>query len=658
MASTPPLAEIPTDPDLIAASKPPLSIPDILRRARTLMQVGLALLLLLLSGALGFEMSQRQGMAAVQANAGHRLELFASTVDSLLNRLEHVPATIQLNKDVLAMLRDPGELSRVKVVNGYLKELNSHLGSMVVYILNERGIVVAASNGDETTGFVGEDLAFRPYFLDGLSGKVGRHFAIGNTQGVPGYYLSNPIRDGQKVIGVAVIKISLEPIEQAWSMLGVPALIADENRVVILSSQADWRYTTLTEQTVEQRVDWQLTQRYNLKTLPRFPLNTKLSELKDTQLTEGVVVNGGGLSPHLGSDVLAQARAIDKMHWQLLIFTDLGAVRKQAVLVSLLSCVAAGFVLLLGVVVNQRRRILAQKLESKRVLEQANAELESKVTRRTKALTETNLRLRQEVSERVQAERTLRAAQDELVQAAKLAVLGQLATGITHELSQPLSAIRTLSGNTFEFLKRGMLGTVESNLGIISRLADQMGGILHPLKGFARKAPASPAITDVGQAMNNALLLFNSRLRSEEITLNNDCPEGHTLAWCDPNRLEQVIVNLIGNALDAMREAPLKTLSVSARPTGDGWIRLTVSDTGSGIPEHLLPRLFEPFFTTKPVGIGLGLGLSISQDIVREFHGQLTAENLAEGGARFVLLLPEKGAHEDTPAPAHWPPSA
>jgi two-component system C4-dicarboxylate transport sensor histidine kinase DctB len=184
-----------------------------------------------------------------------------------------------------------------------------------------------------------------------------------------------------------------------------------------------------------------------------------------------------------------------------------------------------------------------------------------------------------------------------------------------------------------------------------------MGGIIHPLKGFARKAPASPAITDVGQAVNNALLLFNSRIRSEEVALSNHCPEGHTLAWCDPNRLEQVIVNLIGNALDAMREVTVKTLSLSALPTGDGWIRLTVSDTGSGIPEHLLPRLFEPFFTTKPVGIGLGLGLSISQDIVREFHGLLSAENMAEGGARFVLLLPEKGAHEDTPDPAHWPPS-
>ncbi|MGH6648019.1 ATP-binding protein [Aquabacterium sp.] len=658
MASTPPLAETTDTPDLVAGSKPLLSIPDILKRARTMMQVGLALVLLILSGALGFELSQRQGMAAVQVNAGHRLELFASTVDSLLNRLEHVPATIQLNKDVLAMLRDAGEPGHAKVVNGYLKELNSHLGSMVVYILNERGTVVAASNGGEPGGFVGEDLAFRPYFLDGLSGKVGRHFAIGNTQGVPGYYLSNPIRDGQRVVGVAVIKISLEPIEQAWSMLGVPALIADENRVVILSSQADWRYTTLAEQTVEQRVDWQLTQRYNLKTLPRFPLSARLSDLDSDQLSQGVVLNGAGLAPHLNADVLVQSMAIDKMHWQLLIFTDLAAVRKQAVLVSLLSCVAAGFVLLLGVVVNQRRRILAQKLESKRVLEQANAELENKVTRRTKALTDTNQRLRQEVSERVQAERTLRAAQDELVQAAKMAVLGQLATGITHELAQPLSAIRTLSGNTSEFLKRGILGTVESNLGIISRLADQMGGIIHPLKGFARKAPASPAVTDVGQAVNNALLLFNSRIQSEQVTLINHCPEGHTLAWCDPNRLEQVIVNLIGNALDAMREVPLKSLSLSALPTGDGWIRLTVSDTGSGIPEHLLPRLFEPFFTTKPVGIGLGLGLSISQDIVREFHGQLSAENPPEGGARFVLLLPEKSAHDDTPDPAHRPPSA
>lgn len=634
----------------------PLSFPDILGRTRLLLFGGIALGLVVLLGVLGFQLSARQGMAAVQSNASHRLELFASAVEGMLNRLEHVPATIQLNKDVLAMLRMPQQAERAEPVNAYLKELNAQLGSMAVYVLNERGIVVAASNSGEPGSFVGEDLAFRPYFLDALSGRVGRHFAIGNTSGVPGYYLSNPVRDGRKVVGVAVIKIALAPIEQAWSMLGVPALIADENQVVILSSQPEWRYSTLNDPPLERRVDWQLNQRYQQKTLPRFPLSSALTPLDAEQLAKGVVLNGSALGLHgMGTDLLVQSLPIDKMQWQLLTFSDLGAVRKQAVLVSLLSCVAAAFLSLLWLVFNQRRRMQAQKLQAQRLLEEANVRLEHTVARRTQALSETNVRLRQEVAERVQAERTLRAAQDELVQAAKLAVLGQLATGITHELAQPLGAIRTLAGNTVEFLKRGTLTTVESNLTLMARLADQMGSIIHQLKGFARKSPAVAATTDVAQAVNNTLLLFVSRLPTENVTLVNHCQEGLSLAWCDANRLEQVIVNLVGNALDAMRESPTKVLTLSAAHTPDGQVVLSVSDTGSGISEALMPRLFEPFVTTKPVGIGLGLGLAISRDIVREFHGELSAHNLPEGGACFTVSLPACLNHPAS-APANSPP--
>jgi two-component system C4-dicarboxylate transport sensor histidine kinase DctB len=299
--------------------------------------------------------------------------------------------------------------------------------------------------------------------------------------------------------------------------------------------------------------------------------------------------------------------------------------------------VATGCVLLLLLVVAQRRRILRQKLEAKALLEQANAQLESKVARRTRALTDTNARLQKEVAERQQAEQTLRAAQDELVQAAKLAVLGQLAAGITHELAQPLGAMRTLSGNAIEFMKRGNLATVEQNLGIIARLADQMGRIITPLKTFARKSPAIPAATDVAHAVGAALFLLDQRLTKAGITVVNHCEPGQAVAWCDQNRLEQVLINLIRNAGDAMADSPTKTLTLAAATTADG-VELSIADTGCGLPEG--GALFEPFFTTKPPGEGLGLGLAISRDIVREFGGDLRADSRPEGGACFVLHLP------------------
>ncbi len=629
------------------------SVPRILGRTRTLLQTLSALSLVIVLGVLGYQFSMQQGMATVRTNAGHRLDLFASAVEGMLNRLEHVPATIQLNRDVLALLQEPHAPERTRSVNGYLRELNSQLGSMAVYVLNERGIVVATSNSADKGSFMGEDLSFRPYFLEALSGHVGHHFAIGNTSGLPGYYLSNPVRDGQKVVGVAVIKISLAPIEKAWAMLGVPALIADENHVVILSSQPEWLYNTLVDPPLEKRVEWQVSQRYRQQNLPRFPLTPGLSELSSAKMLQGQAYSSRGLGLRdMGSDLLVQVMPLSKMQWELVTFADLSAVRKQAVLVSLLSCVAAAFLCLLWLAFNQRRRLTLQKLEAKQQLEQANARLEDMVALRTLALIAANEQLRREVQERVQTEHNLREAQDELVQAAKLAVLGQLATGITHELAQPLGAIRTLTSNTVAFLKRGALDTVESNLTVMARLADQMGHIVHQLKGFARKSPALASRTDVAQTVSNALLLFVSRLRTEDVTLVNRCQEGLSLVWCDPNRLEQVVVNLIGNALDAMRESSTRTLTIDAQPQPDGTVHLTVSDTGSGISDGLMHRLFDAFVTTKPVGIGLGLGLAISRDIARAFHGDLTAHNLPDGGACFTVHLP---SNEQAPSTGPHP---
>lgn len=628
---------------------------------------GLAgLLLVLLGGWIGFWLAERQGLATLRTETNHRLDLFASAVEGMVKRLEHVPATIQLNPEVLALLRTPQQPARVQDVNAYLRRLNAHLGNLAIFVLDQRGIVLASSNSEQVReqgddSQIGEDLSFRPYFLDALSGRVGRHFAIGARRNEPGYFVSHPIRDGARVVGVAAIKISLDPIEQTWEMLGAPALLADTHQVVILSSQPEWRYTALAELPLERRVDLQLTRLYNNLRIARFPLAVQLSVDDDSQIIEGVLP--GGASAPAGrqgssSGMLVLGRTLNGMDWRLLIFSDLRGVRRQAVVTSLMSAVVAGFVLLLGMYQAQRRRILRQRIESEQLLQRANAELEHKVARRTRVLTETNVRLRKEIAEREQAEQTLRAAQDELVHAAKMAVLGQLASGITHELTQPLGAIRTLSGNASEFLRRGDLKAVAGNLNIVARLADQMGGIIQPLKGFARKTTPVRVATDVAHAVGNALFLYDQRLRKQGVELRNHCEPGAVLAWCDPNRLEQVLINLIGNALDAMQDAPLQVLTLRAGLDPDGRVRICVTDSGSGFDEATRTRLFEPFYTTKAVGAGLGLGLAISRDIVREFGGDIEAESPPPGagpddgpdadpdtrhGACFSVLLPAAG---------------
>ncbi|MEF7616389.1 ATP-binding protein [Aquincola sp. MAHUQ-54] len=622
---------------------------------RRLLWGALAVSFITASSWLGFHLSENQGIASLRAESNHRLDLFASAVEGMVKRLEHVPATIQLSHDVLNLLRDPANPRRVQAADSYLRRLNAHVGSVSAFVLNDRGVVLASSNTDRADDSrVGEDVSFRPYFLEALSGRVGRHFAIG-VRGEPGYFVSHPIRDGARVIGVAAIKISLEPIDQTWQMVGSPALLADANQVVIHSSQPGWRYTALVDLPVERRVDLLLTRMYNSMRIRPFPLSPLLWIGEDGQLVD----SRGQAGPQQlmrstsGGGMLVLSRPLDGMDWRVMMFLDLREVRTAAAFNGMMASVAAAFLLLLALFIAQRRRIQRQRLESRQLLERANAELEQKVATRTQDLTDANDRLRKEVADREQAEQTLRATQSELVHAAKMAVLGQLATGITHELTQPLGAIRTLSGNAIEFLKRGDMKTLSGNLGIIARLADQMGSIIHPLKGFARKSDPAPARTDVAVALGNALFLYGLRLRKEGIEVVNLCEPGAVTAWCDANRLEQVLINLVGNAIDAMANSPTKTLTLAAdyeEADPDAgpprWARIDVIDSGAGLDEKTLAHLFEPFFTTKTQGAGLGLGLAISRDIAREFGGDIEAHSRPDGGACFSLRLPAAASQE------------
>lgn len=623
----------------------------------------LALLTIAVSGLWVYERSLTQGTRDLRAESNDRLDLFASVVESRLRRLEPVPATIQLNPAVLSLLQEPSSLHAI-AANDYLTRLNAHLGSRAVFVLDVRGIVLASSNSTQSDDSrLGEDVSYRPYYLEALAGRGTRHFAIGSGDEA-GYFVSHPIYDGPRVVGVAAIKIGLSALEETWPMLGAPALVADANQVVILSSQPEWRYTSLAPLPTERRVDLQLTRTYGALRLPLFPLQVKLVVDEDSQEVQGVVTqsvfrnestlvssSASGLPP-TKAGVLVLGRTLDGMDWRVLIFSDLKSVRDQALINGLGGGMATAFLMLLALYWAQRRRIERQKLKSKQLLEQANAELEQEVGRRTQDLLDANTQLRKEVGERQQAEQTLRAAQDELVHAGKMAVLGQLAASITHELTQPLGAIRTLSGNAAEFMRRNNHNAAQENLSIVARLVDQMGRIIDPLKGFSRKSAAHPQATDVGRIVEQALFLFELRLRHENVQVHNHCAPGVFLAWCDANRLEQVLINLIANALDAMRESDQKVLRLQAELLAQNEppvFAIHVQDSGKGLSDADLNRLFEPFYTTKASGAGLGLGLVISRDIAREFGGELKAANVsahADGcGARFTLTVPVASQH-------------
>ena len=272
--------------------------------------------------------------------------------------------------------------------------------------------------------------------------------------------------------------------------------------------------------------------------------------------------------------------------------------------------------------------------ERRRVLARANAQLEVRVTERTEALTRANARLSAEVRERAEAEARLTRAQADLVQAGKLGALGQMSAGISHELNQPLMAIRSFAQNAETFLARGDTGAASGNLGRINDLAGRMGRIIRNLSAFARAEPTPAVETDLTDVVEAALEITETRRREAGVETRLDLAPGPVRAMGGETRLGQVVVNLVSNAVDAMKDAPEKVLTVELL---DGPPRIVLRDTGPGLTDP--DRVFDPFYTTKEVGAGLGLGLSISYGIVSGFGGEIRGRNVEGGGAEFTVTL-------------------
>ena len=239
---------------------------------------------------------------------------------------------------------------------------------------------------------------------------------------------------------------------------------------------------------------------------------------------------------------------------------------------------------------------------------------------------------------RAALEEELKLRTAELVQAAKLATIGQMATGMVHEINQPLAAIRAFAGNALRFLELQRHDRVSANLNEIAGQADRLGEIARRLKGFARRPDGELATVALAPAVERVLAMMGSRLREQGVTVDVDLGANTVMVRAEQVRLEQVLLNLVANALDAMARVEFGALSIRIHP-GSRKTALVVADTGPGIAPELLSDLFEPFTTTKPAGEGLGLGLSIASAIVRDFGGNLSAVNRVEGGAAFTLEL-------------------
>lgn len=349
-------------------------------------------------------------------------------------------------------------------------------------------------------------------------------------------------------------------------------------------------------------------------------------------------------------------RDLDAPRWRVQLLDSLAPLQQRARVQALVAALAAAVTVLLAMAAWQSRRAALDKLASRAALQAAHDSLETRVAERTLELSRANASLAAEVETRKAVEQDLRDTQQELVHAAKLAVLGQVSAGLAHELNQPLAALRTLSDNAIVLMDKQRLADTRGNLERISQTVGRLGELTRRLKTFAHKPGTQPVPTPVRAAVLNAQALLAERLRRSGVTLTVDIEPETLAAQAEPSQLEQVLVNLLANAVDALagdtrRDAPPRQAWLRGW-AGAGRVWLELRDNGPGIAPTMRERLFEPFWTSKPAGAGLGLGLMISRRIVRGFGGELTASEAPGGGCCFLVELPAAAAG-DGAAAAH-----
>ncbi|POD55206.1 sensor histidine kinase [Pseudomonas syringae] len=631
------------DPTLYRAAPPSLAVKP--RLIRQLFLPPLILMLMIGLGYIAYLVSEHSGIKSLRETGERQLELHARTVESEISKYTYLPSVLELESSVSQLLNEPGpELQQQ--VNRYLEGLNRRSRSRAIYVMDTTGRVLATSNWRDPDSYQGEDLSFRAYFQDAVRGLPGRFYGIGTTTGESGYYLAHGLEDKGRIIGVAVIKVRLEALEERWQRARLEAFVSDENGIIILSSDPARRLKSVRPLTAEVKERLARSLQYYW-----WPLN-ELVPLERETLSEGVetLVFPANISvdrEHKKVSYLAQSRPLSDTAWHLTLLTPLEDLRREAANQGMLVAVACALVTFLLIAWNERRKVISTRLAAREALQAANNELERKIAERTEHLRASNERLKAQIRERRQAEDTLRRAQDELVQAGKLAAIGQMSTSIAHELNQPLAALRTLSGNTVRFLERGALDTASTNLRTINDLVDRMGRITASLRAFARRGD-DQGQAQLSKAVDAAAQLLGVRLEQSGLIVHRDFVDA-TLT-IDQTRLEQILVNLIGNALDAMFDLPQPELWLTGSVV-DGRYRLRVRDNGHGVNAEARKHLFEPFFTTKPGEQGLGLGLTLSASLAAAAGGSLSAEHPQDGGTTFVLSLPfiPDARHPDSP---------
>ncbi len=524
-----------------------------------------------------------------------RLALYSGNLLSELRRNSIVPQLLSRDPTLISALQSSDFTLSTQRLISFVEEI----GAASLMLLDNDGRSVAATDRNR----LGEAHRSSPYFVDAIRSNATIFTVDPRESGGYSFVYSRRIEANSEILGVIVVEVDLQKFERAWAGISDAVMVVDSTGSIILSTEPQWR--GLDEGAAM------------LRQPPQGAIQRAIRATTDwTALPPDAYLQGEA--------VMRMETRIPFRGWQMTSFTTYASIREKVN--SVLALEIMGFAILLAVAFYALSRRAASRVV---LFQRESAEL--------RAL---NARLQREIAERERVEKTLDLAEQTLAQSSKLAALGEMSAAVSHELNQPLAAMKTYLAGARLLLRRNRPEEALASFGRIDGLIERMGAITRQLKSYARKGADAFSPVNLGEALASSLSMMEPQLRQRHVKITQILPEEPVMAMGDRMRIEQVMVNLLRNALDATKSVQEPDVEIILA-AGDMAV-LTVRDNGHGITD--IENLFEPFYTTKQPGDGVGLGLAISSGIVNDHGGRLTARNGQKGGAVFEMQLPILGS--------------
>ena len=530
-----------------------------------------------------------------------RIALYSGNLLAELRQNAIVPQLLSRDPALIeALTRSDYSLSTQRLIS-FVEEIGA--ASLMLYDIDGR--TVAATDRNR----LGASHRQEAYFVDALRSNSTVFSVIPRDTGGYRFFYSRRIQEGGTNLGVIAAEVDLQWFERAWAGISDAVIVTDSTGDIIMATEPRWRGLTESEALSNQT--------------PQSAIERAIKATADwTALPADAYLQGEA--------VMRLSSRIPFRGWRITSYTTYASVREKVN--GVLALEVMGFAILLALTFYALSRRTAGRAA---LFQRESAEL--------RAL---NAALQREVAERKRVQQTLAVAEQTLEQSSKLAALGEMSAAVSHELNQPLAAMKTYLAGARLLMQRNRLEEALASFGRIDDLIERMGAITRQLKSYARKGQQQFSPFDMGEALASALSMMEPQLRQRQVQINRILPAEPVQVMGDRMRIEQVLVNLLRNALDATKSErnPTVEIILSAGETAT----LTVRDNGPGIED--LDSLFEPFYTTKQPGDGVGLGLAISSGIVSDLGGRLTARNGQHGGAVFEMQLPIMDSTEKTQA--------